>query len=363
MSTKSILNKASMAFLERYLNNASPTGYEAEGQKIWKQYLAPYVDEFITDTYGTAVGVINPTAKYRVVIEGHADEISWYVNYITDNGLIYVIRNGGSDHQIAPSKRVNIHTKNGIVKGVFGWPAIHTRLRDKEETAKLDNIFIDIGCDNKEDVEKMGVHVGCVITYPDDFIILNNDKFVCRAIDNRMGGFMIAEVARLLHENKKKLPFGLYITNSVQEEVGLRGAEMITKTIRPNAAIVTDVCHDTTTPMINKKIEGEIQMGKGPVVTYAPAVQNNLRELILDTAQKKNIPFQRLASSRVTGTDTDAFAYSNGGVASALISLPLRYMHTTVEMVHKNDVENVIKLIYETLLQMKDGESFSYFKK
>jgi putative aminopeptidase FrvX len=362
MTTKSILNKASLAFLERYLNNASPTGYEAEGQKIWKEYLAPYVDTFITDTYGTVVGVVNPDAPYKVVIEGHADEISWYVNYITDNGLIYVIRNGGSDHQIAPSKRVKIHTKNGIVNGVFGWPAIHTRLRDKEETAKLDNIFIDIGCTGKDEVEKMGVHVGCVITYPDDFMILNGDKFVCRAIDNRMGGFMIAEVARLLHDNKKKLPFGLYVTNSVQEEVGLRGAEMITKTIRPNAAIVTDVCHDTTTPMINKKIEGEIQMGKGPVITYAPAVQNNLRELVLDTAEKKKIPFQRLASSRVTGTDTDAFAYSNGGVASALISLPLRYMHTTVEMVHKQDVENVIRLIYETLLQMRDGESFSYFK-
>lgn len=351
-----------MVFLEKYLNNASPTGYEAEGQKIWMEYMKPYVDTFITDTYGTTVGVINPDAPYKVIIEGHADEISWYVNYITDNGLIYVIRNGGSDHQIAPSKRVNIHTKNGIVKGIFGWPAIHTRNRDKEENAKIDNLFIDIGCNTKEEVDKMGVHVGCVITYPDEFMILNGDKFVCRAIDNRMGGFMIAEVARLLKENKKKLPFGLYVTNSVQEEVGLRGAEMITKTIRPNAAIVTDVCHDTTTPMINKKIEGEIHIGKGPVITYAPAVQNNLRELILDTAESKNIPFQRLASSRVTGTDTDAFAYSNGGVPSALISLPLRYMHTTVEMVHKEDVENVIRLIYETLLKMKNEDTFSYFK-
>ncbi|RZJ33286.1 MAG: M42 family peptidase [Flavobacterium sp.] len=362
MASQGLLNDQSLAFLERYLNNASPTGYEAEGQKLWMEYMRPYVDTFITDTYGTTVGVINPDAPYKVVIEGHADEISWYVNYITDNGLIYVIRNGGSDHQIAPSKRVNIHTKKGIVQGVFGWPAIHTRNRDKEENAKIDNLFIDIGCETKEEVENAGVHVGCVITYPDEFMILNGNKFVCRAIDNRMGGFMIAEVGRLLHENKKKLPFGLYITNSVQEEVGLRGAEMITKTIRPNAAIVTDVCHDTTTPMINKKIEGEIQIGKGPVITYAPAVQNNLRELILEAAQEKEIPFQRLASSRVTGTDTDAFAYSNGGVASALISLPLRYMHTTVEMVHREDVENVIRLIYESLLKMIDGESYSYYK-
>ena len=362
MATKSILNKKSMDFLETYLNNASPTGYEWDGQKIWMDYLKPYIDEFFTDTYGTAVGVINPDAKFKVVIEGHADEISWYVNYISDNGLIYVVRNGGSDHQIAPSKIVNIHTKNGIVKGVFGWPAIHTRNKSKEEAPKPDNITIDVGAKDKDEVLKMGVHVGCVITYPDEFHILNGDKFVCRALDNRMGGFMIAEVARLLKENKKTLPFGLYITNSVQEEIGLRGAQMITETIKPNVAIVTDVTHDTSTPMIDMKVQGHVEIGKGPVVAYAPAVQQKLRDLITDTADDNKIPFQRAALSRATGTDTDAFAYSNGGVASALISLPLRYMHTTVEMVHQDDVENVIKLIYETLLKIEDGETFSYFK-
>ena len=361
MAKKKILNKGSLEFLEKYLNNASPTGYESEGQKLWMSYLRPYGDEFITDNYGTAVGVINPKAEFKVVIEGHADEISWYVNYITDDGLIYVIRNGGSDHQIAPSKRVNIHTKKGVVKGIFGWPAIHTRDRGKEEPPRLDNIFIDVGCKTKKEVEELGVHVGCVITYPDEFMILNKKNFVCRALDNRMGGFMIAEVARLLKENGKKLPFGLYVTNSVQEEIGLRGAEMITHTIKPNMAIVTDVCHDTTTPMIDKKKEGETKSGDGPVISYAPAVQNKVRELVIDTAEKKKIPFQRLASSRATGTDTDAFAYSNGGVPSALISLALRYMHTTVEMVHQDDVENVIRLIYETLLAIDPKKSFSYF--
>ncbi len=361
MSHTKVLTKKSVEFFEKYLNNAAPTGYEWEGQKLWMNYLKPYVDTFITDTYGTAVGVINPEATYKVVIEGHSDEISWYVNYVTDDGLIYVIRNGGSDHQIAPSKWVNIHTKKGLVKGIFGWPAIHTRDKTKEKPPQLDNIFIDIGAKNKEEVLKMGVHVGCVITYPDQFHILNKDKFVCRAIDNRAGGFMIAEVARLLHENKIKLPFGLYITNSVQEEIGLRGAEMITQTIRPNAAIITDVCHDTTTPMIDKKTQGHTELGAGPVISYAPAVQNKLRERIIETAETCKIPFQRMASSRATGTDTDAFAYSNGGVASALISLPLRYMHTTVETVHKHDMENVIRLIYETLLTIKAGETFSYF--
>ena len=362
MKNKSILKKSSFEFLEKYLNNASPTGFEAEGQKLWMDYLKPYVDEFYTDTYGTAVGIINPKAAYKVVIEAHSDEISWFVNYITDNGLIYVIRNGGSDHQIATSRKVNIHTKNGIVEGIFGWPAIHTRDRSNEQAPKLENICIDVGCTTKEEVEKLGIHVGCVITYPDQFFILNKDKFVCRALDNRIGGFMIAEVARLLKENKKELPFGLYITNAVQEEVGLRGAEMIAEHIKPNVAIVTDVTHDTSTPMIDKKKEGDVKIGKGPVITYAPAVQNKLRELIIDTAEKKEIPFQRLAASRMTGTDTDAFAYSNSGVASSLISLPLRYMHTTVETVHQKDVENVIKLIYNSLLEIKADDDFSYFK-
>ena len=361
MPGTSILNSKSMSFLKKYLNNAAPTGYEWTGQKIWMDYLKPYVDEFITDTYGSAVAIINPKAEYKVVIEGHADEISWYVNYISEKGLIYVVRNGGSDHQIAPSKLVNIHTKTGIVKGVFGWPAIHTRNKGKEEAPKPDNICIDCGCETKEAVEKLGVHVGCVITYPDEFHVLNESNFVCRALDNRMGGFMIAEVARLLSENKKTLPFGLYITNSVQEEVGLRGAEMITQTIKPDMAIITDVTHDTTTPMIDQKKEGAVKNGDGPVIAYAPAVQQKLRDLITETAEDNNIPFQRAALSRATGTDTDAFAYSNGGVPSALISLPLRYMHTTVEMVHKDDVENVIKLIYETLLKINGGETFSYF--
>ena len=361
MKTDHILNDEALKFLEDYLNNASPTGYEAQGQQIWMNYLRPYVDEFITDTYGTAVGVINPKAEYKVVIEAHSDEISWYVNYISDNGLIYVIRNGGSDHQIAPSKWVNIHTKKGIVEGVFGWPAIHTRKPGKEENPKLENIFIDVGAKDKKEVEEMGVHVGCVITYPDSFKVLNKNQFVCRALDNRAGGFMIAQVARLLKENNIELPFGLYITNSVQEEIGLRGAEMITQRIKPNAAIITDVCHDTTTPMISKIEQGESKIGDGPVISYAPAIHHILRERIIEAAEENEIPFQRHASSRYTGTDTDAFAYSNGGVASALISLPLRYMHTTVETVHKEDVANVIRLIYYSVQKINAGESFSYF--
>ncbi|HAV01894.1 MAG TPA: peptidase M42 [Chryseobacterium sp.] len=351
----------SLQFLEQYLNTASPTGYEHAGQKIWMDYLRPFVDSIEVDNYGTCYGIINPEAAFKVVIEAHADEISWYVNYITDDGLIYVIRNGGSDHMIAPSKVVNLHGEKGIVKGVFGWPAIHTRGAGSDKPVpKIENIFIDCGASSKEEVEQLGVNVGTMITYPDQFFELNDRYFVSRALDNRIGGFMIAEVARLLKEHGKKLPFGLYITNSVQEEVGLYGADMIADTIKPNIAIVTDVTHDTSTPMIEKKKEGDQKCGKGPVVFYAPSVHHTIRELIVDAAKENNIPFQRAAASRATGTDTDAFAHSNGGVPSALISLPLRYMHTTVEMVSKKDVSHVIDLIYQTLLKIQPDMKLKY---
>ena len=356
------MNKKSTDFLNKYLNNASPTGHESSGQKIWLEYIKDYIDEWHIDNYGTAYAIINPGQEFKVVIEGHADEISWYVNFITDDGFIHVIKNGGSDEVIAPSKRVNIHTKNGMVKGVFGWPAIHTR-RGKSQTpaTTLENIFIDVGAKDKDEVLGMGIHIGCVITYPDELITLNDRYFVGRALDNRIGGYCIAEVARMIKEQKVKLPFSLYIVNSVQEEIGLRGAEMIAHSIKPNVAIVTDVTHDTSTPHIKTKVHGDLKCGLGPVLCYAPAVHNTLLNLIIDAATEKEIPFQRTASSRGTGTDTDAFAYSNGGVPSALISIPLRYMHTTVEMADKTDIENVSKLIFETLKKIENNHNFKYF--
>lgn len=358
----SIISPKSEAFLRQYLNNASPTGFEASGQQLWLEYIKPYIDDWTLDNYGTLYGVINPESDYKVVIEGHADEISWFVHYITDDGFIHVIRNGGSDYVIAPSKRVNIHTPSGVVKGVFGWPAIHTRHGENAKLMpKLENIFIDVGAKDKDEVLSMGIHVGCVITFEDEVATLNDRYYVGRALDNRIGGFCIAEVARLIRENEIELPFSLYIVNAVQEEVGLRGAQMIAERIKPQVAIITDVTHDTHTPMINKKRHGDVKAGCGPSLTYAPAVHNKLLQLIIKAAEEEKIPIQREAASRQTGTDTDAFAYSGEGVPSALISLPLRYMHTTVEMAHKEDVENVIKLIYATLQRIEYGQSFKYF--
>lgn len=361
--SKSVITKASMQFLKSYINNASPVGFESSGQKLWLDYLKPYVDTTFVDPYGTAVGIINPKAPFKVVIEAHADEISWFVNYINAEGLLYLKRNGGVDHQIAPGQRVFIHGKKGPVKAVFGWPAIHTRLGNpdvKDPQPKVDNLFLDTGARNRKEVEELGIHIGAVVTYQDGFDELANDYYIGRAFDNRIGGFMIAEVARLLKENKKSLPYGLYVVNAVQEEIGLRGAEMIARRIKPNVAIITDVTHDTYTPMVNKMIEGDVACGKGPSLAYGPAVHNKLLNLVQDVAEKKKIPVQLRTVSRSTGTDTDSFAYANDGCPSVLISIPLRYMHTTVEMLHKSDIEQTIQLMYETVLTLSPKTNLSY---
>jgi len=362
-AAKSILTDNSYSFLKNYINNPSPVGFESSGQKLWLEYIKPYTDTFFTDPYGTAVGVINPTEPFKVVIEAHADEISWFINYISPEGLLYLKRNGGVDHQIAPSMRVLIHGKKGLVKGVFGWPAIHTRIANdgKETQPKVDNLFLDIGASNRKEVEELGVHIGAVVTYENGYDELAYDYLIGRAFDNRIGGFMIAEVARLLKENKKKLPFALYVVNAVQEEIGLRGAEMIARRIKPDVAICTDVTHDTTTPMVSKIIQGETACGKGPSLTFGPAVHNKLLDFVQDVAKKNKIDVQLHAVSRSTGTDTDSFAYSNDGCPSVLISIPLKYMHTTVEMLHKRDVENTIKLIYQSVLALTPKTNLSYF--
>lgn len=359
---KKVINDEAYAFLKAYINNPSPTGFEYPGQKLWLEYIRPFTDSYFTDPYGSAVAVINPDAPFKVVIEAHADEISWFVNYVSPEGLIYVKRNGGVDHQIAPGKRVIIHGKKGPVKAVFGWPAIHTRLgNDKETQPKVENLCLDCGARNKKEVDELGITIGSVATYEEGFDELAYGYLIGRAFDNRIGGFMIAEVARMLKAHNKKLPFALYIVNAVQEEIGLRGAEMMARRIKPNVAIITDVTHDTTTPMINKVIEGDCACGKGPSLAFGPAVHNKLLDIVQDVAKKQDIPVQLRTVSRSTGTDTDSFAYANDGCPSVLISIPLRYMHTTVEMLHKDDIENTIRLMYETLLTITPKTNLSYF--
>jgi putative aminopeptidase FrvX len=351
---------SSFSFLEKYLSTASPSGFEHQGQAVWLDYITPFIDDYEIDNYGNTVGIINPKAKYRVVIEAHADEISWMVKYITDDGFLYVIANGGMDPQIALGKTVNIHTDKGVVKGVFGWPAIHKREPGKDEHAKTKMLWIDIGAANKKQVAQLGIEIGNVCTYDENFLKLNHGYWASRAMDNKIGGFIIAQVAKRLFDNKIKLPFGLYIVNAVQEEVGMNGASMIVETIEPDMAIITDVTFDTSTPTSQMQVDGEVYCGKGPALMIAPSVHPVVLKLLKTTAVANKIPYQLEACSPYSGTDTDSFAYGNCGVPSALISMPLRYMHTSVEMVHQQDVAYCVDLIYATLLNINIKQQFTW---
>lgn len=347
-----------MSFLERYLNSFSPVGFECElgGQKVWIDEMTKYGNVSI-DKYGSAICKIGDGEK-RVVLEAHVDEISWLVSHIDKDGFIRVVKNGGSDPSIAPSMRCIIHGSKGKVNGVFGHPAIH--INDNNKPSTIDTIFIDLGLESKDAVLEAGVSIGSVVTFADGFSEIGN-FYMGRALDNRIGGYIISRVAKRISDSGVKLPFSLYIINAVQEEVGLRGASMVANSIKPDIAFITDVCHETKSPCYNSVKLGEMTAGLGGVVTTGPAVHNTLKRHVIDTLQSKGIKYQEKSSSRSTGTDTDAFAYSNGGVPSVLISTPLRYMHTTVESAHKNDVESIIDSFYESIISL-DVDSISYSK-
>lgn len=339
------MTEDSFKFLKKYIDNPSPTGFEYLGQKLWMEEMKKYVtSEIETDTYGTAVARMgNPESKYKVMVEAHADEISWLVSYITKDGYLHVKKNGGADEQIAPSKRVRILTEEGIVKGVFGWPATHIRPKDKKP--EITNIYIDCGATSKKEVEQMGIKIGDPIIYDEGLQLMGKKHMVGRGLDNRIGGYCLVEIAKSLKENNIELPFELLLVNAVQEEVGQRGALMISESLKPNVAIVIDVCHDTNTPMITKSTYGDIALGEGPVLTVAPSIHPKVNKMLTAAALKGKISLQRKASTNKSGTDADAIAYTNSGVPTGLISLPLRYMHTSVETVHSEDVKNTIKLI------------------
>jgi len=280
------------------------------------------------------------------VIEAHCDEISWMISHIDSDGYVYVVRHGGSDQQIAPSKTVVIHTrKNGRIKGVFGWPAVHVR-KGKEQAPSLDNIFIDVAAHSKDEASEMGIEVGNIVTF-DDRLFEMGDYYVGKALDNKIGGYIIAEVTRRLVEQKIKLPYDLYIVNSVQEEVGLYGARMIANRIKPDVALVTDVCHITKSPMYNVKKDCETIGGNGCAIEHNAQNHRQLIEMFRECGDENDIKYQLTIGSY--GNDTMGFFLADGGIPTAIIATPLKYMHTTVEMAHKDDVESVIKMYIQSL--------------
>lgn len=356
-----MLDKSSSQFLENLLITPSPTGYEAEGQKVWLEYISQFADKVESDAYGSGMGRIETSADVMtVMLEAHADEIGMVVQHITDEGFIYLNKLGGSDSTIARAKRVFIHGKKGKVSGVTGNTAIH--LQDKKNGGGKEpswkDIYVDIGTTNKEEVLE-AVQIGDPVTYAEDLEYLNDNIITARALDNRIGGFAIAQAMKYVKERKKDLAVNVIALNSVQEEVGGFGARMMSYRHMPDAAIVTDVTHATDTPGIDQREHGQVKLGNGPTVQHGGANHPALVTLIEETAGKREIEIQHEATSVRTGTDTDSIFYQRTGIPSALVSVPIRYMHSPVETASLQDLEELIELMAESILAMKPDQTFT----
>jgi putative aminopeptidase FrvX len=348
----------SLEFLKKLLTTPSPSGFEREGQRVWLDYASRYADETRTDTYGNALAIVNAEAPVRVMLVGHADEIGFMVNHIDDKGFIYVVSIGGVDPQIMAGKRLEIHTRKGKVRGITGATAIHLRPKDEEsKPRKLHELFVDIGASSRKDAEKR-VQIGDPITFVDDFEMLDGHLAVARALDNRIGTWVAAETLRLIHESGRKPVCAVYAASCVQEEIGLRGSHMMTMQVRPDIGLVVDVGHATDSPGIDARKHGLAKLGGGPLLSIGGATLPEVNAHLEKIAKAKRIALQRTASPGASGTDMDSVFKVAGGAACALVSLPIRYMHTTVEMADLRDLERIAKLFAEFCLSLKKGQSF-----
>jgi endoglucanase len=348
----------SLHFLETLLNTPSPSSGEAAGQRLWMSYIKQFADEVESDAYGNCVAVLNPNGSPKIMIEGHADEIGFMVQYIDENGFIYFGQVGGPDPAVARGQRVHIHTAKGPVLGAIGTLAIHMKDRGKkEEVPDWSDIYIDIGAANRKEAEKR-VSVGDLITYTVGCQQLYGDIYIARACDNRVGTFTAAETMRLCAEQKKKLKACVIATSSVQEENGLLGAAMVGYSVPADLAVVTDVAHATDIPGTNKKKYGEIKLGGGPILNRGSVNHPVVVERLERVAQKNKIAFQRGIDSRYAGNDADEIFKARGGVPTAAIGIPNRYMHSPVEAIHLKDLETLSRWLALFCLDIKPGEKF-----
>jgi endoglucanase len=355
------MTPASKKFLFDLLCTPSPTGFEFRGQRKWVDYTRQFSDRVESDAYGTAWATLEGSSKKpkRLMFEAHADEIGYMVKYISKEGFLSVDRVGGSDAATARGRRVDILGDKGTVRGIIGNIAIHIREdRENEKAPKVHELWIDIGASNDKEVAKAGIRVGHPAVYSDTVEELGPHRLFGRALDNRVGGFIIAEVMARLSKGKKRVPSTLIAVNAVQEEIGGNGAKMVAHRLMPDLAIVLDVTHATDTPTVNMKRYGEVTLGGGPSLTHGSANHIEIVQRLIDVAEKKNIPIQHESSSRFTGTDTDVIFTQQHGIPSALVSLPLRYMHSVVEMADLRDIESVIQLLVAFAERLTDKDEF-----
>ena len=354
------MRKESLKFLEQLLDAPSPSGYEQPAQRVFREYVAPYCDEVTTDVMGNVFARVAGKGKDlpKVMVVGHTDEIGLQVKYVDDHGFLYFAAVGGVDAHLTPGKRVNIHTSAGPLPGVIGKKPIHLMdAKDRETVVKLEAQYIDIGARDKKEAQKL-VKVGDAVTFESSFTRLQGDRVASRGFDDKAGCFVVAEVLRLVKASGKKLNIDLYGVSSVQEEIGLRGGTTSCYTINPDVGICVEVDFATDQPDVEKKHNGEVALGKGPILTRGANINPGLFELLSATAEKEKIAVQHTANPRATGTDANVMQISRGGVATALVKIPLRYMHTPVETISLGDLEDAAKLIVAALGRITSKAEF-----
>ncbi|EDY83417.1 M42 glutamyl aminopeptidase superfamily [Verrucomicrobiia bacterium DG1235] len=344
-------------FLLELLEAKSPSGAEHQAQAVFDKYVEPFSDEYQKDTIGNRIGIINPNAETSVLFAGHLDELGLQINYIDDNGFLYFSTLGGHDRIVISGRRVLIQTKNGIVNGVTGKRAVHLMdAKDREKVPQIHEMWIDIAAKDKADAESR-VQVGDVATYDHEFTLLNGSVATARAFDNKGGSYIVGETLRRLSEEKDKLQAKVISVGNAQEEVGVRGAMISTYGAKPTFAVAVDVGHATDHPDCDKRKFGDIKLGGGPIITRGPNINPIVFQKLIDAAESNNIPYQLEGDPRPTGTDARAIQVAGPGVATGLISLPLRYMHTPSELVDLEDVEHCIQLLVAFSKNLKSGET------
>lgn len=352
------MRDASLSFLERLVNTPSPSGHELPGQRVWLEYVKPYAAETFADAYGNCVAKLNPGGGARVMLAAHADEIAMAVNYVNADGFVHVRRVGGVNPGNVRAQRVTVHTKNGPVPGVFGNVPPHlTKGEDEKKEPKLHDLFLDIGATSREEALQL-VSIADPVTVNGHFAPLRNDLAVARAFDNRIGTWAVAEALRLLREQSAPLAVEVCAVSNVQEEVGLLGARQIAYALKPDIALVVDVTHATDYPTVDQRQHGDVKLGRGPAITHGGPNHPGVVARIEAVAAQEKIPLQHEATSGTSGTDTDVIFWTRGGIPSALISLPNRYMHSPVEMVSLKDLEQIPRLMAAFVLSLKAGETF-----
>ena len=354
------MRKESVNFLKDLIAAPSPSGFEGPAQKVWMSRTSPFADEIQGDVHGNTIAVLNPAGSPRIMLAGHIDEVGFMVKYISDDGFISFATIGGVDIHLAPARRVVIHTARGPVMGVIGKKPIHLMSPEARASQKLEwhQLWIDIGAKDRKEVEKK-VDLGDPVTFTDGFEILNGNCVIGRGFDDKAGAFTVSEVLRLL--KGRKVQAAVYAVATVQEELGLRGAKTSAHGIDPDIGIATDVTFASDHPDTDKKQQGDISLGKGPVLARGPNINPKVYSRLVRLAKTDKIPYQVEPAPRATGTDANVIQMTRSGVAAGLVSIPNRYMHTPVEMVHLEDLENTAKLLAAYIESLKPEEDLTPF--